>query len=62
LICQNNHSSIVGVKSSAGGYRGTRKACIECEISFPSDGFVCPCCKRKLRTRTKNNRYTGVRY
>ena len=41
---------------SAGYYSAGIKYCRRCEMYLFHDGYICPCCKRPLRTSPNNRR------
>jgi len=40
-----------------GLYVNGRKRCQVCEVYLEWDGYYCPCCRHKLRTKPHNGKY-----
>lgn len=46
----------IRIGSSFGYYSSGIKYCRRCEVYLFHDGYICPCCKRPLRTSPNNRR------
>ena len=53
LPCRN---ICVKIGSSFGCYSTGIKYCRRCEVYLFHDGYICPCCKRPLRTSPNNRK------
>lgn len=58
MTCKGTCSRHQAIKpNGAGRYESGQKRCQECEIFINADGYRCPCCNSKLRTKPRNLKY-----
>jgi hypothetical protein len=50
-ICHRHRAQ----ERSGGRYANGQKRCQVCQIYMKCDGLRCPCCRSKLRTRSRNS-------
>jgi hypothetical protein len=52
-ICHHHKAQ----ERSGGKYANGQKRCQVCQIYMKCDGLRCPCCKSKLRTKSRNSAF-----
>ena len=60
MVCRGicvRHKAMKPCGPASGRYSTGQKRCQVCEIFIKWDGFWCPCCSYRLRTRPRNSKF-----
>lgn len=56
MTCKGTCKQYQVIRTTKGRYTVGQKRCQGCSVFLKWDGFYCPCCGMKLRTKTRSNR------